>query len=159
MENQFKLGMRRLAGAVTIVTTGSGEAISGLTATAVCSLTADPPRLLACLNQSGATFETLRRHGRFCVNLLAQTDQPVAEAFAGMTGLDGATRFSVGEWHFSENDAPRLLSAQCAFECSVHSVTMLSTHGLVIGDVRAIHVADPGRPLIYHDGRFATLTA
>jgi flavin reductase (DIM6/NTAB) family NADH-FMN oxidoreductase RutF len=41
--------MRRLAGGVTIVTARLGEIRAGLTATSVCSLTAEPPRLLrAC---------------------------------------------------------------------------------------------------------------
>jgi flavin reductase len=43
--------MRRLAGGVTIVTTRLGEDLAGLTATSVCSLTAEPPRLLACVHR------------------------------------------------------------------------------------------------------------
>lgn len=157
MTEEFKQGMRRLAGAVTIVTAGSGNAASGLTATAICSLTAQPPRLLACLNQQGATFEILRRHGRFCVSVLGSSDRLVAEAFAGMTGLEGHDRFSMGDWQHDPDRPPRLRTAQCAFECQVHSVTMLSTHGLVIGDVDMVHVAEGDRPLLYHDGMFATL--
>ena len=158
MENQFKRGMRRLAGAVTIITAGTGETISGLTATAVCSLTARPPRLLACLNEAGITFETLRRHGRFCINVLGKADQAVAEAFAGMTGLEGAARFSVGEWAIEGDAPPRLLTAECSFDCAVYSVTLLATHGLVIGDVRDVHISAPQVPLIYHDGQFTTVS-
>ena len=47
----YTAGMRRLAGGVTIVTTRLGEARAGLTATSVCSLTAEPPRLLACVHR------------------------------------------------------------------------------------------------------------
>ena len=79
--------------------------------------------------------------------------------FAGMTGLEGPNRFSVGQWQHDPVRPPRLLTAQCAFECQVHSVTMLATHGLVIGDVDAVHVTDAVRPLLYHDGAFATLSA
>jgi flavin reductase (DIM6/NTAB) family NADH-FMN oxidoreductase RutF len=155
--DQFKQGMRQLAGAVTVVTAGKHDDIAGLTATAVCSLTADPPRLLACLNMNGVTFELLRRHGRFCVNVIGEDDLRVAEAFAGMGHVPPTGKFGVGEWEMAEDRAPRLRSALVAFECKVHSVTMLSTHGLAIGDVTAVHVAPHCGPLLYHDGQFAGL--
>ncbi|MBV8805987.1 MAG: flavin reductase, partial [Sinobacteraceae bacterium] len=46
---QFKAGMRRLAAAVCLITstTSAGEKV-GLTATAVCSVSAEPPTLLCC---------------------------------------------------------------------------------------------------------------
>ena len=55
----FKQGMRRLGGAVTIVSVAHDNIWAGLTATAVTSLSSSPPRLLACINQQGATFETV----------------------------------------------------------------------------------------------------
>ncbi len=155
--DDFRRGMRRLAGAVTIVTAGKGEDAGGLTATAVCSLTAEPPRLLACLNSGGATFDILRRHGRFCVNLVGSGDRAAAEVFAGIGAAPGEDRFAAGAWVRTENRAPRLASALAAFECSVHSITMLATHGLVIGDVDAVHITGADDPLLYHEGRFARL--
>ena len=160
MEN-FRLGMRQLAGAVTVVSAGVGEQeIAGLTATAVCSLTAEPPRLLACLNMRGRTFDILSRSGRFCVNLIGQHHRHVAERFAGMAGPAASeSPFTEGEWAMAEDRAPRLLSAIAAFECRVHSINMLATHGLVIGDVEAVHVQPGAPPLLYHDGAFARLAA
>jgi flavin reductase (DIM6/NTAB) family NADH-FMN oxidoreductase RutF len=154
--DDFRRGMRRLAGAVTIVTAGKGEDAGGLTATAVCSLTAEPPRLLACLNSGGATFDILRRHGRFCVNLVGSGDRAAAEVFAGI-GVAPGDRFAAGAWVRTTDRAPRLASALAAFECSVHSITMLATHGLVIGDVDAVHITGADDPLLYHEGRFARL--
>ena len=45
---QFKLGMRTLAGAVNIITSTNAGHRYGMTATAVCSATADPPFCAAC---------------------------------------------------------------------------------------------------------------
>ena len=60
----FKEGMRQLAAGVTIVTTAVGERRNGLTATAVCSLSAEPPMLLACVNrEAGAHDPTLLSRG------------------------------------------------------------------------------------------------
>lgn len=156
--DHFKQGMRRLAGAVTVVTTGMGDDVAGLTATAVCSLTAEPPRLLACLNTSGESFELLRRHKRFCVNVIGADDLWIAETFAGMHGPSATGKFSAGSWAMSGDRSPRLESALVAFECCVHSLTLLSTHCLAIGDVTAVHLGSPaGNALLYHDGQFARL--
>lgn len=158
--DQFKQGMRRLAGAVTVVTTGIGDDVAGLTATAVCSLTAEPPRLLACLNTNGESFEMLRRYGHFCVNVIGGNDLWIAETFAGMHGPSTDGKFSAGNWRMSEGCSPRLESAIVSFECRVHSLTLLSTHCLAIGDVTAVHLGSPGdNALLYHEGQFAQLSA
>ena len=49
-KDEFRRAMRQVAGAVTVVTacTPDGE-WRGVTATAVCSLTADPPSVIACI--------------------------------------------------------------------------------------------------------------
>ena len=52
---QFKIGMRTLAGAVNIITSMHSGHRYGMTATAVCSATADPPTVLACINKLATT--------------------------------------------------------------------------------------------------------
>ena len=48
----FKLAMRRLAGGVSIISGAGPDGPLGVTATAVTSLTAEPPSVLCCLNRS-----------------------------------------------------------------------------------------------------------
>lgn len=158
--DEFKQGMRQLAGAVTVVSAGVGTSdIAGLTVTAVCSLTAEPPRLLACLNTRGRTFEILRHSGHFCVNLIGAHDRALAESFAGIGPVRVDDPFTTGGWILAGDRAPRLATAIAAFECRVHSITMLTTHGLVIGDVASVHVAPGSDPLLYHDGAFTSIAA
>ena len=66
----FIAGMRRLAAGVTIVTASQGELRAGLTATSVCSLTAEPPRLLACVHREADAHDMILASGRFAVNVL-----------------------------------------------------------------------------------------
>ena len=42
----FRDGMARLAGAVNVITTDGPKGFAGITATAVCSVTDQPPTLL-----------------------------------------------------------------------------------------------------------------
>lgn len=156
--DQFKQGMRLLAGGVTIVTTGAGQDVAGLTATAVCSLTAAPPRLLVCLNTAGVSFDLLRKYGRFCVNIVGTSDEDIAKTFAGILAAPATGKFGLGQWTTDDGKSPRLTSAMAAFECSVHSLTLLSTHCLTVGDVTDVHIrSSPDGPLLYHEGRFGKL--
>ena len=159
-EQPFREGMRRLAGAVTIVTAGEGEAAVGMTATAVCSLSMDPPRLLACINRFGAMFRTLSPSTRFCVNLLPASARPVAERFAGSTAQTGAQRFDPAHWLSEPGFSPRLATATSAIACTVHSLTVLDTHAIVVGSVEAVWNAEHDEaPLVYHQQAFQTLCA
>lgn len=154
MPQRFKDAMRELAGAVTIITAGTGADAAGLTATAVCSLSMEPPRLLVCINRSGATFAALLASGEFCVNVLDAKQESLAVEFAGRTGKSGADKFAGAEWERSEAAPPRHLGALAAVHCRVHTMTILGTHAIVIGDVVQTHIGDPGAALIYRDQRF-----
>src|SRR6185436_15849319 len=52
---QFKAGMRSLAGAVNIITSAHAGHRYGMTATAVCSASAEPPTVLVCINKLATT--------------------------------------------------------------------------------------------------------
>ncbi len=82
----FIQGMRQLAAGVTLITSAHGGRRSGLTATAVCSVSAEPPQLLVCINQRAETYVTVQRSGAFAVNLLASDQHRLAEIFAGAGG-------------------------------------------------------------------------
>lgn len=154
---QFRQGMRALAGAVTVLTTGSGAARLGLTATAVCSLSGEPPRLIACVNQRGVTFEAMRSHGAIAVNVLSGDQIAVAQRFAGM---DKSTedRFARGLWRAGAwRGVPVLDGSCCSFECAIAEIVDAGTHGILICDIMGVSVDPHAKPLLYSDGRFATL--
>ncbi len=96
--DEFKQAMRHLAGGVTIIATEHKGCRAGLAATAVCSVSADPPTLLVCINSGASAHNSIRASGRFSVNLLATGQNGVARCFSGETGLKGEERFAVGEW-------------------------------------------------------------
>jgi flavin reductase (NADH)/flavin reductase len=90
----FRTGMRHLAAGVCVITTSAhGGGRFGLTATAVCSVSADPPTLLVCLNNSTTTCKEILESGRFAVNVLAGHDQEIAQVFA--SPLPPEERFNV----------------------------------------------------------------
>lgn len=155
MPDRFLDAMRLLAGAVTIVSAGEGEEAAGLTATAVCSFSADPPRMLVCLNRAGSTFRALSGSGRFCVNILGGDQQDLAMAFAGRTGMVGGDKFAGDEWDAQPGEAPRNRRALVAVRCHLHMMTLLGSHAVVIGDVVETHFGEHRASLLYREGAFA----
>lgn len=155
MSDRFIDAMRLLTGAVTIVTSGEDGTAAGLTATAVCSFSADPPRLLVCLNRAGGTFRSLVDSGRFCVNVLGDDQQDLAMAFAGRTGMVGGDKFAGDDWQALSGEAPRHRGALVAVNCHLHLMTVLGSHAVVIGDVVATHFGPHRASLLYREGAFA----
>ena len=155
--DDFRLAMRRLVGAVSIVTTTDGELPAGLTATAVTSFSAEPARLLACINLKGATFRALAESRRMAVNLLAVRHAGLARSFGGAP-LSHEERFGQAAWGRLATGAPVLLDALAVFDCVVDEMMVAHSHAVMIGEIKAV-LLNPHRddPLLYADGQFATL--
>jgi flavin reductase (DIM6/NTAB) family NADH-FMN oxidoreductase RutF len=147
----FRRAMRRLAATVTIISTADRRGTRhGMTATAVSSVSADPPSLLVCVNTAASPHDPLLTRGRFCVNVLTTGHEALVSAFAGY--LAGEDRFAVGDWREDDDGVPYLHGAQCNVFCTVDTVVPFGSHSVVIGRVDAVRVADAVAPLIYADG-------
>ncbi|MBM3522355.1 MAG: flavin reductase family protein [Alphaproteobacteria bacterium] len=150
----FKVGMRRLAAGVTIVTAMHDGERNGLTATAVTSLSADPPQLLVCVNRTATAHDLIHGGAALCVNLLAQEHRALAARFAGMDGVHGPERFDIGDWTTLVTGSPVLADALAAFDCVVAEAVDSRTHTIFIGRVVGIRARDDGAALVYEAGRF-----
>lgn len=153
----FRQGMRRLAGACTIITSvapGQGrEGWAGMTATAVASVTAEPARLLVCINRSTWAHGIISQSRVLGVNVLGADSVELAQRFAG--GVAPEEKFSREAWVTTTSGAPLLASALASFDCVVRESIEASTHDIFICDVLGVLLREPGGdPLIYFDGAF-----
>jgi len=130
---QFKLGMRSLAGAVSIITSSHGGRLYGMTATAVCSAAADPPTVLVCINQVTTTHHAIEEAGLFCVNVLRHEDQELSSLFSGAQKGEG--RFKAEQWTRLSTGSPVLRSALVSFDCKVVNRMVHGTHTIFLGVV------------------------
>lgn len=156
----FRQGMRALVGGVTVVgALDSGGAPVGLTATAVTSLSTEPPSLLVCVNRQTTLAGALQLDRPFSVNVLAKDQIEVSRAFGGQLGIHGPERFGYGDWRqVTPSRVPLLSGCRVSFECAVAHVHNWATHHVVIGSVTAIHFFAPeARPLAYCDGGYHTV--
>ena len=90
---------------------------AGLTATSVCSLTAEPPRLLACVHRDADAHGLILESGYFAVNVLTREQQDLAEHFGGRDSSHGPTRFGLGTGSIGRTGIPVLVDAAAVFEC------------------------------------------
>jgi flavin reductase (DIM6/NTAB) family NADH-FMN oxidoreductase RutF len=157
-EEQFKLGMRQLAAAVNIITAAKNGTRNGLTATAACSISADPPQLLICVNAEAGAHDLIRDAGSFCLNVLAREQEDVAKRFAGMDSADKSQRYDLGEWTELSTGAPVLEGALANFDCEIVQQITAGTHSIFIGKVVGIQTRDDGHSLIYGEGQFTGIS-
>lgn len=152
----FRAAMARFPGAVTIVTALSGTERRGITATAVCSVSAEPPSLLVCLNRKTGTCAAVRQGGFFNVNLLRGDGGPIAMRFAGFDGATGEAKFSEGQWRSDARGLPLLDEAMVGVSCKVATVMEAGSHTVFIGHIIGLAIRD-GDALIYEKSRFNRL--
>ena len=153
---EFVTAMSQHASSVTIITTVDGELRYGLTATAMTSITATPPRLLVCVNKSGVTHEKIVNAGVFAVNVLSEDQEKIAKAFSGMLGKN-FDRFSLGTWTALATGSPILQDTSSSFDCKLVQIIDQSTHSLFIGEVMATSARPDADPLLYANRRFRQL--
>jgi flavin reductase (DIM6/NTAB) family NADH-FMN oxidoreductase RutF len=151
----FRLAMRRFPAAVTIVTTRyQGEDV-GMTATAVTSLSMDPPSLLLCVNRGNGFHTPIEENQDFCINILREGQHDISTNFGG--GKPAHERFAVGEWR-DQGGIPYLADAQASIFCHKTALFGHTTHSIVVFEVTGLLLQDDIAPLLYVDGRYCLVT-
>ncbi|MCD5992945.1 pyrimidine utilization flavin reductase protein F [Pseudomonas sp. CDFA 602] len=152
---QFRDAMSSLAAAVNVITTDGPCGRAGFTATAVCSVTDQPPTLLVCINRNASVYETFMGNGRLCVNTLGNDQQALSNLFGGKTSQE--ERFACGEWSCAATGSPLLEGAKLALDCQVTQAVSVGTHDVLfcqVVDIRHQHAADA---LLYFGRRYHSL--
>jgi flavin reductase (DIM6/NTAB) family NADH-FMN oxidoreductase RutF len=151
---RFRTSLRLLASTVALVTVSHGTKRGGLTATAACSLSVDPPLMLVCISRRSRTHGYVRASERFCINYLGEHHRDLAVLFATQV-QDGEVKFGSGEWGIGAFGNPVLLDSLATIECRVHRRIDEGTHSVFIGTVLDVMTRNECDPLLYVQGGFA----
>jgi flavin reductase (DIM6/NTAB) family NADH-FMN oxidoreductase RutF len=146
----YRDGMSRVATAVHLIATGGPSGLSGCTASAVISVTDNPPTLAVCLNTKSKAAQIIRENGCFSVNTLSAGDAYLSDVFAGRGGISGEDRFAHGEWDMHQ-PCPRLISSLVSFACRVQDVRTVETHFVIMGVVETVHIGEDRSALVYQN--------
>jgi len=153
----YRDAMSRFAGAVHIITTDGAAGRRGTTVIAACSVSDQPPMVLACLNRNNRSNDLFLENRNFALNTLAVKHEPVAVGFSGITGLPQEERFALARWDTIASGAPTLTDAVAVFDCELVDTKDLATHRVLFGKVTGLRIGDSLRPLIYHDRAYHVL--
>jgi flavin reductase (DIM6/NTAB) family NADH-FMN oxidoreductase RutF len=148
----FKLAMRRFPAAVSVITAADQTRRHGMTATAVTSLSLDPPSLIVCINRSTLLHDVMTLGRRFCVNVLRKDQCELSAAFSG--ALAAEARFKLGSWLTSPEGVSYLADAQINLLCRKVAAVPYGTHTIFIGEAEDVKAQDPIEPLIYQDATY-----
>ena len=146
--DDYREGMARLAAAVNVITTDGPAGRGGFTASAVCSVTDDPPTLIVCVNLASRQNEIIRLNRVLCVNTLAAGQTEIATLFSTRE-LAIDERFAAGAWSSLATGAPVLEGALAAFDCRVVERLERGTHSVIFCEVQAVRTSPATEPLLY----------
>jgi flavin reductase (DIM6/NTAB) family NADH-FMN oxidoreductase RutF len=151
---QFRRAMRRVAATVNVISLNVHGRPLGITATAVSSLSMEPPSLLACINRAAAVHASMADMANFRVNILHRDQEEIARMFADKRMED--LRFAAG-WDLAPDLPPRLIDAQASVLCRRIDHHQFGTHSIFIGVIEDVSVREDVSPLLYWNGRYGGL--
>lgn len=154
----FRNAMARVCAPVNIVATDGPAGRGGFTATAMCSVSDDPPTLLVCMNQRSSQTGMFLANRRFCVNVLTGAHAHLAGKFAGGT-KDMEARYQAARWQTMPSGMPALLDAIVNFDCEIDTVQRVATHNVMFGRVVDIRHGSGETALLYVDRDYKQPTA
>jgi 4-nitrophenol 2-monooxygenase / 4-nitrocatechol 4-monooxygenase, reductase component len=149
---EFREVISHFASGVTVITTLHDSQRYGTTASAVTSLSLEPPMLLVCLNKQSETGRAVAAGGHFAVNILGADQVELARRFARKGG-DKFEGVPTAEGRWGE---PLFDDALATLECRVAEQTAVATHYVFMAEVVS-GAARKGTPLAYFRGQFGRL--
>lgn len=157
MSVDLREAMGRFATGVTVVSTRgeTGDPL-GTTASAVASVSLEPPLVLVCLAHTSLTLQALRGHEAFALNVLAAEHSDLALAFAQPGPCEA---WGEGPPVTGRSGVPLVDGALAVLDCAVHEVLDAGDHAIVLGRVLATELPADGEPLLAFRSRLEPLAA
>ena len=149
----FRAVLGRLASGVSVVTTVDADTRDcGMTVTAVCSLSLDPPLILVCVDHAATMYTQLSAASHFAVSVLALDQETVSRRFAESIN----DKFAGVEHARGVTGCALIAGALAHLECAMWAQYEAGDHTIVVGHVLHATVRD-AQPLLYYRGGYSRL--
>ncbi len=153
--DSYRSVLGRFASGVTVITARDvDERDVGMTVSAFCSVSLQPPLVQACVDRNASVYMPLERADRFCVNVLSATQEALSRRFAT---VESTHRFEGLGYTRRESGIVLLEDALAHLECRIVDRHAAGDHTLIIGEVEWAECDDKARPLLYYRGGYAQL--
>lgn len=151
--DDFRAALSRFPSGITVVTSIDASGLShGITVSAFCAVSLDPPMVLVCVEKTAGSHDALNDSGRFAVNFLAAGQDELSERFAlAIPGKFDGLRVLRGS-----GDVPVLEDSLVVLECRLQNAFDGGDHTIFVGKVENVRIKD-GDPLVYFHGNYRDL--
>ncbi|WP_176604107.1 flavin reductase family protein [Streptomyces abyssomicinicus] len=145
---------RRHAAGVAVITAGHRGEAYGFTATSLTSVSADPALVSFGISERSSCWPAVARAEYVGVHILGEHQTELAATFA----RSGADRFAPPTaWREGPGGVPLLDDVVAWLVCRPVARVPAGDHRIVVAEVAGGDPAGPGRPLLYHQGRYGGL--
>lgn len=153
-QEDFRAALSRFPSGITVVTSrGSAGELHGITVSAFCSVSLDPPLILVCIEKTTGSHEAINETRAFVVNVLGSGQDDLSERFSlpSLDKFEGVTLIP------GNSGVPLLADALVAMECRLRNAYDGGDHTIFVGDVESVSMRD-GNPLVYFHGLYRDLS-
>ena len=120
------------SGVAIVTTLAEDGAPRGLTTTAVCSVSAEPPTILVCVDLASRTLAALRASRRFVVNFIGEGRSELCLLFASKA----EDKFAHVSWRPTDSGIPLLADDVLAWaDCATEHELEVGDHVLLVARV------------------------
>ena len=150
----FRSVLGRFASGITVVTTRDAEQRDvGMTVSAFCSVSLDPPLVQVCVDHAASLYAALVVSTRYGVSILAAEQEALSRRFAT---AESTRRFDGIGYKRGESGVVLLEDALAHLECALVARHETGDHTMFVGEVESA-TARNARPLLYYRGGYAQL--
>jgi flavin reductase (DIM6/NTAB) family NADH-FMN oxidoreductase RutF len=153
---EFRQCLSQWASGVTVITTRRPGGIHGMTASAFCSVSLDPPLVLVCVDLRNRTHQYLQETGAFCAHILAEGQEELSQRCAGRLGPRGNELEGV-PFREGATGAPILEGCLAYLDCKVIFAHDGGDHTIFVGEIEEAGAATEARPLVFFRGGYRSL--
>lgn len=156
---EYRATMGHLAAGVCLVTSELDGEDVGMTATALCSVSLEPPTLLVSVGDGSRMAEAMAQSDTWAVSILPAGADGIAARFASRGRPSDRLLLADLAWHRGPvTGHPLLDGALAGLECRTHDRVVVADHTLVIARVVGVYASSPrSGPLVHFRGRYRTL--
>ena len=149
--SEYRKAFGKFASGVTIVTVRVDGRIRGMTASAFCSVSSDPPLVGVAIGRHAKMHGLLQQTGNFGISILAANQLALSDHFAARAPAE------VGPTFVEVEGIPLLCGALAHICCTMHSRFDTGNHTMYVGRAGYLNVREGDEPLIFYNGEYRSL--
>jgi flavin reductase len=155
----FRSVLGRFATGVALMTTVVDDVPHGMTASAVSSVSLDPPLVLVCVDRGAVMAAQVVKGGVFALSFLAEDQAELSVLFADPARPEGVVQFAEVTTTVAVTGAAILTRALAWVDCRLWATYDGGDHLIVVGQVLDLGVEQPEvDPLVYYRSGYGGFT-